>query len=478
MPDIAPHANIFHKYSYTYSVVSVIFIALDVLSFYLSSSACYLYTVGFNVNLFKYYMVFTTVSCIFYVVLSRSSNMYDIQNIIQPLRESDKIIISVITSIFLFLLVIYSLKVSDIYSNRWIYGFLLSTIVTVILFRFAGSRLLAELSRRRIIGRNVVVFGAGEQGKELLSKLQISLPHFISVVGVFDDKHELSGGEVEGYPVLGNLDALIRHARKNRVDDIIVALPWSAEQRVVEVVDKLRELPVNVFLSSDLAGFRLEFRPAPGHFDDLPLFEVVDRPISGWSVVLKMFEDYILATLMIIMLIPVFAIVAIAIKMNSPGPILYKQKRLGFNNKEFSIYKFRSMYYQEVPEAVTVQAGKDDPRITKVGKFLRRSSIDELPQLMNVLEGSMSLVGPRPHAIDHNVEYGQDIRGYFTRHKVKPGITGWAQVNGWRGETDTLEKMEERVRHDIYYANNWSLLFDLQILIKTVLVAPFQKSAY
>lgn len=404
--------------------------------------------------------------------------MYDIQNIVQPLKESDKIIVSVITAVFLVLLIVYSLKISDIFSTKWVYAFLSLTIFLIILSRFASSRLIAELSRRRIIGRNVVIFGAGEQGKELLSKLHQYSPHFISVVGVFDDKSGDADLDIEGYPILGNIDALVRYVRNNKIDDVIVSLPWSAEKRVVAVVDRLRELPVNVFLSSDLAGFKLEFRPAPGHFERLPLFEVVDRPISGWSVVLKLLEDYVLAALIGIMLVPLFIIIAAAIRLTSPGPILYKQKRLGFNNKEFSIYKFRSMYHQDIPEKVTIQAGRNDPRVTLVGRFLRRSSFDELPQLLNVLQGSMSLVGPRPHALDHNKSYGQDIRGYFTRHKVKPGITGWAQINGWRGETDTIEKMEARVKHDIYYANNWSLLFDLQILVKTVFVVPFQRQAY
>ena len=207
------------------------------------------------------------------------------------------------------------------------------------------------------------------------------------------------------------------------------------------------------------------------------MFEVVQRPISGWSQLLKIIEDYSIATVALILLSPLMLLVAAAIKLDSKGPVFFKQKRLGFNNQEFAIYKFRSMYVHEPPAGRTEQAKEGDPRITRVGAFIRRTSIDELPQIFNVLNGTMSLVGPRPHALDHNEEFGRFVRGYFARHKVKPGITGWAQANGFRGETDTIDKIEGRVERDIYYAENWSLLFDIRIILMTALVVIFQKTA-
>jgi exopolysaccharide biosynthesis polyprenyl glycosylphosphotransferase len=194
--------------------------------------------------------------------------------------------------------------------------------------------------------------------------------------------------------------------------------------------------------------------------------------------VIKTVEDYLLASLALLLLSPLLILVAVAIKLDSPGPVFFMQPRLGFNNRRFEIYKFRSMYHCEVPEHRVRQASKGDPRVTRVGRFIRRTSIDELPQLLNVLNGTMSLVGPRPHALSHNEEFAEQVRGYFARHRVKPGITGWAQVNGFRGETDTVEKIKARVEHDVYYAENWSLLFDLRILLMTTVVVLFQKTAY
>jgi len=208
------------------------------------------------------------------------------------------------------------------------------------------------------------------------------------------------------------------------------------------------------------------------------MIEVVDSPLSGFKIAIKALEDRILGSLLLVAFSPVLLLVALAIRLESKGPILFRQKRYGYNNQIFEIYKFRSMYHDGKQRPVTVQASKDDPRITRVGKFIRRTSLDELPQLFNVVSGCMSLVGPRPHAVDHNEEYSELIDGYFARHKVKPGITGWAQVKGFRGETDTLEKMEARVNYDTYYVENWSLFFDLQILAMTAFVGFINKNAY
>ena len=208
------------------------------------------------------------------------------------------------------------------------------------------------------------------------------------------------------------------------------------------------------------------------------MIEVVRTPFSDWMIFIKKVEDVIFSLIALTIFAPLMVIIAAAIWIESPGPVIFRQKRYGYNNKIFEIYKFRSMTHTPVPEGKTEQATKNDARVTRVGKFIRKTSLDELPQIFNVLDGSMSLVGPRPHAVDHNEDYAKVIDGYFARHRVKPGITGWAQINGFRGITDTVDKMESRVKYDVYYAENWSLFFDLKILIRTAFVGFINKNAH
>ena len=336
--------------------------------------------------------------------------------------------------------------------------------------------MLAEAGRVR---RKVAIFGAGPQAAMLLEHIALERPHINRIVGIFDDRLDRVPKEIARVPVRGTTQDLLRHARSNGLDEVIIALPWSADERIVSMIKQLRELPVKVRIASDLVTFKF-----PGQivsddlFRGLPMFDIVSKPLAGWAQVAKSLEDKILALVAILLLSPFLIAVAVAVRLESKGPVLFRQKRYGFNNQEFHVLKFRSMYHKDDPHAGTRQATKDDPRITRVGRFIRRTSLDELPQLFNVLGGSMSMVGPRPHSVQHNEQYAREIDGYFVRHKVKPGITGWAQVNGLRGETDTLEKMEYRVRYDVYYIENWSLLFDFEILVLTVFLGIVGKNAY
>lgn len=427
---------------------------------------------------FSYWIFSVIFVCFFYIILANFANLYSINAVMRPIYRSDDIVISIITSFLLFHSVALGLNAGDKFLLIQIISFILSSIVSVVLGRILICKLFGRLSKRGVIGHSMAVLGVGEQSRRFLRRLSETNPYFVSVIGVFSDEPVVAGGSFEGKPVLGDAEALVTFARGHKVDDIVIAMPWNADRKLTALVETLKELPVNVHLSTDLAGFELAFRPVMGNLTELPIFEVVQRPISGWSSALKAIEDYVLAGILLLITAPIMLAIAIAIKIDTPGPVFFKQKRLGFNNKEFAIYKFRSMYHREIPEAVVRQASRGDPRVTRVGRLIRATSLDELPQLLNVLNGTMSLVGPRPHALSHNEEYGRSIRGYFARHRVKPGITGWAQVKGFRGETETLEKMEARIRHDIYYAENWSILFDIRILMMTVIFVFFQKSAY
>lgn len=468
------------EFPYSPSIIPFCMRVTDLLMFTFSAVASYIFIIGGSENYISYYITCTVFVIFVYFIIAPRREIFSLSAIVKPLSYADGVVVAIITSFILFVSVAFGLSVWNAYNREWVMAFCATSVVAVVSSRVVGWRVLRYLSRRRVIGRSVVVLGAGEQSRRFLRRMRAANPYFLSVVGVFDSQRHAAAPDatLEGFPVLGDLDALLACARERKIDDVVVAMPWNADQQVMATVETLKELPINVYLSADLVGYELAFSPALGSFQELMMFEVVHRPISGWGAALKAIEDYVLASLMLFIISPLLLVIAIAIKLDTPGPVFFRQKRLGFNNKEFYIYKFRSMRHQQAPETVVRQASRGDPRVTRVGRFIRATSLDELPQLLNVLDGSMSLVGPRPHALSHNEEYGRRIRGYFARHRVKPGITGWAQVNGLRGETESLDKMEARIRHDIYYADNWSLFFDLRILVQTVVVAPLQKSAY
>jgi Undecaprenyl-phosphate glucose phosphotransferase len=415
-----------------------------------------------------------------YCTLAAARHVYAIAAIMRPSRCIDDILIASSMAAMFVAATLWGLGVGD--RDLGLLGAAVGAgaIAAIAAGRYALRWGFEMLWRRGVLGSSMVVLGTGAQAERFLRRMRETSPYFCKVVGVFSAESAGPPGQdrVADHRILGGVEDLLAWARTRKIDDVVVALPWSDDRRIAELVEQLKELPINVHLGTDLVGFELSADPVLGRYDELPLFEVVQKPISGWNFALKAAEDYVLAGLGLIAISPLLILIAVAIKIDSPGPIFFMQKRLGFNNRPFSIYKFRSMHHSEIPESVVLQARRGDPRVTRVGRFIRATSLDELPQLLNVLDGTMSLVGPRPHALSHNEEYGRQIRGYFARHKVKPGITGWAQVNGLRGETAALELMEARVRYDVHYANNWSLLFDLRILMMTAVTVFFQRAAY
>jgi Undecaprenyl-phosphate glucose phosphotransferase len=262
---------------------------------------------------------------------------------------------------------------------------------------------------------------------------------------------------------------------------VLFSLPISAESRILQMLKKLWVLPVDIRLSAHTN--QLRFRPRSySYIGSLPVLDVFDRPIADWDVVMKSLFDKVVGGLALIALAPLMALTALAIRLDSRGPVLFRQKRYGFNNELIEVYKFRSMYVESSDATAAKLVTKGDPRVTRVGRFIRKTSLDELPQLFNVVfKGDLSLVGPRPHAVHAKAVdrlYDEAVDGYFARHRVKPGITGWAQINGWRGETDNDEKIQRRVEHDLYYIENWSVLFDLYILVMTPVALLKTENAY
>ncbi len=466
------------KYLHSPSIVPGVVLISDLLSIILSGILSYLYWVEFNSYALEYYIFAVSFVVFVSIILLDRGELYNPSAIMGPIWRSDGILVAVATSFLLFLSIAFSFNAIEIYADSWLIGFAVTSFLTIWVARDILREVFALLSRRHVLGRSLVVLGSGRQATLFLKRLHLVQPHFTHVAGVYDWDKANQLAEIEGHRIVGDLDDFEEAARREKIDDIVIAMPWNAETEITKVVERLKELPVSVFVSMDLVGYQLSYCPSIGSNQELPMFELVQRPISGWGSILKRIEDLGLAILALILLSPLLGLVALLIKLDSPGPILFRQARLGFNNQQFDIFKFRSMYHREIPENRVKQVSKGDPRITKIGRFIRRTSIDELPQLFNVINGSMSLVGPRPHALSHNEEFAQKVRGYIARHRVKPGITGWAQVNGWRGETDTLEKIQNRTEHDTYYTDNWSLAFDIRILVLTVVSVLFHKSAY
>ncbi|MFQ5784810.1 MAG: undecaprenyl-phosphate glucose phosphotransferase [Alphaproteobacteria bacterium] len=368
-------------------------------------------------------------------------------------------------------------KTSGEFSRVWVALWFAISFVGLVAVRAALLVRLRSWQRRGLLTRNLVIIGAGELGQRLVRHLKAMGDPGVRLVGLFDDRRTRVPDEIEGLPVLGEVEDIAAFTRETRVDEIVIALPWDNEPRITACMEKLKTVPVNVDLCPDTIGFRL-YNRGVRHLGGVPMLNVSEVPLSGWSLMVKAIEDRVLAGLIFIVLLPLFAAIAVFIKQGSPGPVFFRQRRYGFNNEVITVYKFRTMVDDAAYADGGRQATRGDPRVTRVGAFLRRHSLDELPQLINVIKGEMSIVGPRPHAVVHNEQYAALIDGYLGRHKVKPGITGWAQVNGLRGETDTLDKMEARVRHDIYYVDNWSLLFDLRILLLTLFVGFRSEHAY
>jgi len=277
-------------------------------------------------------------------------------------------------------------------------------------------------------------------------------------------------------PTASKLDSLVRGAKNGAFDILYIALPTMARARITELVDRLADSTLSVYMVPDYFTSSLAHGKW-SNLEDIPLISIYDTPFWGVDGWVKRIEDIVLSGLFLFAAAVPMLLIGVAIKLSSPGPVLFKQHRYGMNGKRISVWKFRSMHVCEDGEEVP-QARKDDPRVTRFGTLLRRTSLDELPQLVNVLLGTMSIVGPRPHAVAHNELYRKRIKGYMLRYKVRPGITGWAQINGWRGETDDLYKMEKRVEYDLWYIRNWSLWLDFKIVLLTLLYGFTGKSVY
>jgi len=365
------------------------------------------------------------------------------------------------------LALLFATRVGAAFSRQWFGVWSLLALGALIAVRLVLVVLLQSLRRRGLMVRRVAIVGAGELGRQVLRQLRATPTAGVAVVGLYDDDPALAGRLLDGVPVRGAAGAVVDDIRADRVDQVWIALPLRAEDRVREVLSLVDPFNVEVSFVPDIFGFRL-LNHSVTEVGGLPVIKLTESPLSGPKGMLKWIEDKVIALAMLAVLWPVLAAIAIGVKLSSPGPAIFRQKRGGIDNREIKVWKFRTMYVHQPPPGELPQATRDDPRVTRFGAFLRRTSLDELPQFINVLMGDMSVVGPRPHALAHNDFYQARIPNYLRRTWLKPGITGWAQVNGWRGETDEDWKMEMRVQHDLWYVEHWSLALDLYIILMTV----------
>jgi putative colanic acid biosynthesis UDP-glucose lipid carrier transferase len=341
----------------------------------------------------------------------------------------------------------------------------------------ALRRFAPSLREMQGVPKRIVIAGINDHGIALGQEI-VRNPYIATrVMGFFDDRNAERVEKTGDLPLLGKLDQLPQYVKQHQIDAIYLSLPMATHPRMLRLLDDLSDTTASIYFVPDI--FIAEVMQ--GRMDsvgEIPVVAVCETPFSGINRIVKRLSDIVLSIVILILISPLLLVIAIGVKTSSPGPIIFRQRRYGLNGEEIVVFKFRTMTTCEDNGEFIQQARKNDRRVTSFGAFLRRSSLDELPQFFNVIQGRMSIVGPRPHAVAHNELYRKIIKGYMVRHKVKPGVTGWAQVNGCRGETDTVEKMKKRIDYDLAYLRNWSLLLDIYIIFKTIFVVLDDRNAY
>lgn len=377
-------------------------------------------------------------------------------------------VISRWTILFGGLLVIgYVTKFSAAYPRRVILTWTLVTPAVLIIVNVILRAVMRRIFSDPANSRRVIIAGYNDISLSLATRLQEDHLSAMKVEGFFDDRSAERLGASGGLPLLGKLPDMPAYVKSNFIDVIFVALPIRHIRRVLDLIDELRDTTASIYYIPDILVFDL-IQSRTLEILGIPVIAMCETPFAGYRGVVKRLTDIVLCLAAMPLLLPLMAVISVAVKVTSPGPAIFRQRRYGLDGRPIVVYKFRTMDVAEDGDVI-VQATKDDARVTPVGRFLRRYSLDEFPQFFNVLQGRMSLVGPRPHAVAHNEWYRKLIKGYMVRHKVPPGITGLAQINGCRGETALLEQMQARIDYDLEYLRHWSLMLDLKILARTVL---------
>ncbi|MCC6736050.1 MAG: undecaprenyl-phosphate glucose phosphotransferase [Bauldia sp.] len=428
-----------------------------------------------------WYAIPVVLGAVLATIFIQAADGYSVPSFRSHIRQIARIWVAWVLVFALFAVVAFLTKTGAYFSRGFFVAWLLTGLAFFALFRLGLASVVRRWTREGRLERRAVIVGGGPPAAELIEALEAQPDNDIRICGIFDDRDDArSPRSVAGYTKVGTVAELVEFGRIARIDMLIVSLPMTAENRLLQFLKQIWVLPVDVRLSAH--SNRLRFRPRSySYVGSVPFLDVFDKPIADWDSVVKRIFDIVCGAALLVLFSPLMLLTALAIKLDTRGPVFFRQKRYGFNNEVIDVLKFRSMHHDMADPAAKKAVTKGDPRVTRVGRFIRKASIDELPQLINVIRGSLSLVGPRPHAVGAHTDsrlWNDVVDGYFARHRVKPGVTGWAQINGWRGEVDTPEKIRGRVEADLYYIENWSVLFDLYILALTPIRLFTSENAY
>ena len=456
------------SFSALYRVVDLVIITL------IYVLVLYWYQVDFNTN----YQLVLLVSLSSFLFVSQSFELY------RSWRTSTSLAMISYTSLVWIVCCIglitlaYFTKTGSDYSRVAIGVWFVSTLISLSLWRMAFRKLLFHFRKSGLNSKSVIIIGATPTGLKLAEQITANPQHGLKLQGFYDDRPKERLPDMGKHSIKGTIEEGVFLVKENpEISHVYIAMPMKAEARITDILNRCSDTTATVHIIPDFFIFNL-LHARWQHVGNMQTLSIFDSPFDGFNLAIKRVEDLVIASIILILIILPMFFIGLAVKVTSKGPIIFKQKRYGLDGKEICIYKFRSMALVNKKIDNVVQATRFDARITPIGAFLRRTSLDELPQFINVIQGNMSIVGPRPHAVQHNEEYRSLIDGYMLRHKAKPGITGWAQINGWRGETDTLEKMEKRIEFDLNYIHRWSLAFDLKIIFMTIFKGFVNKNAY
>jgi putative colanic acid biosynthesis UDP-glucose lipid carrier transferase len=438
--------------------------------------SCWLYGIPFN----SLYYYFTGISFILTLAVFQLADLYRPWRGMEFTRLIRRVLLAWVIVVAILAFLGFAFKTSGQLSRGVILLWAVLSPLALLLLRLIVYSALSWGRARNMNTRTVVIAGAGALGQRLAANIGDNPWMGLRLLGFFDDhrvgEHIKIGPDDKTFPVVADLDDMVEFVNHRHVDMVYLALPLRAEQRLKEVVHNLQNTTTSVYFVPDVFTFSL-LRASISDLRGIPLISLWETPIFGVNGGLKRLLDILLSGLILLLFTPLTLLIALGVKLSSPGPIIFKQQRYGLDGHEFTIYKFRTMTVcEDGPDLTSVE--RCDPRVTPFGAFLRRTSLDEFPQFINVMQGTMSIVGPRPHAIAHNEFYRNRIPGYMLRHKIRPGLTGWAQIKGFRGETDDLSKMSKRIEFDLNYLENWSLWLDLKIILRTALLMFGDPRAY